>query len=114
MKHTEIQIKEIAKRVMKDIDWPYDEKKGIRPAYESKEEIIERLKNLKIFEEIKPKIISYWSVGLDFPEDDGWGERNKMFIEIADETGVPYEISHKQYRGKLKQDTNGKYYIEDF
>jgi hypothetical protein len=50
----------------------------------------------------------------DYPEDDGWQGRNIMRVLIKDETGEPYEIGHRQWKGKVIKQDNGKYKIEDY
>lgn len=105
MKHTEKEIKDIAQLVMKDIDWPYDTIKGIRALEYTVQEQIEEMSSQKKhprFSEYVATLFPFWTVMLDFPEDDGWGERNVMFIRIKDETGEPYEVGHRQWKGHCR------------
>jgi hypothetical protein len=55
----------------------------------------------------------FWTVGFDF-EREAEIENNNMFLDIWDETGEPFEISHKQARFKILKTDEGKYYTERF
>lgn len=101
-------------KVLNDIDWPFDLEKGVRPLQHTLDEQYEKYKKFEGFEENKHKIFAYWHVLFDYPEDDGWQGRNLMRVLIKDETGEPYEIVHRQWKGKVLKDSNGKYYIEDY
>lgn len=117
MKYTLEQIKDIAMQIMKDIAWPYDESKGIRPFecnLEQQIKDIDSQKNHPRFDDYITLLFPYWDVHIDFPADDGWGDRNMMWILIKDETGEPYEIGHRQWKGRIVKNTDGKYQIEDY
>lgn len=112
MKHTKEQIIETAKKVMADIEWPYDKKKGVRPVFESIESQIEHVSSVKEhprFEEYINTFFEYWDVFLDFPEEEGWEGRNTYIIKIKDEDREPYMIRHKQAKFKLIKNGEGKY-----
>jgi hypothetical protein len=110
----EEQVMHEAIRVLDNLDWPFDDKKGARPLAHTIEEQYEKYKNFERFEENKHNIFAFWVVLFDFPEDDGWDGRNMMFVKIKDETGEPYEVGHRQWKGKVLKDSNGKYYTEDY
>ena len=114
MIQTKEQIIEIAKQVMADVEWPYDQKKGVVAIFVSLEEQYERWKNMEGFEENKHKIYAYWDVFLDFPEEEGWQGRNMYYIEIRDEDGEPYLIGHKQAKLRVVKNTDGKYEMLEF
>jgi hypothetical protein len=114
MKMTEKEVAKIAIQVLNDIKWPYDAKKGVRPLETTLEEQYEKYKNFEGFEENKHKVFPYWSVLFDFPEDDGWDGRNVMSVKVKDETGEPYEVGHRQWKGKVIKDENGKYHKENY
>lgn len=117
MERKKEEIKRIAIKVLSDIDWPFDEKKGARPHEYSVENQIEEVSTQKSnprFQEYVDKLFPYWDVLFDYPEDDGWQGRNMMWVLIKDETGEPYEIGHRQWKGKVLKDSSGKYYIEDY
>ena len=117
MKLLEKEIKEIAIKVLNDIEWPFDEKFGALPIEYTIEMQIEEVKSQKNhprFQEYVDRLFPYWSVRFDFPEDDGWEGRNVMRVLIKDETGEPYEVGHRQWKGKVKKDSKGKYYKENY
>lgn len=117
MKLTEKQAKEIAIKVLNDIEWTFDTKKGARPLFYSIDEQIEEVKSQKNhprFQEYVDNLFIYWCVMFDFPEDDGWEGRNVMRVLIKDDTGEPYEVGHRQWKGKVKKDSKGKYYKENY
>lgn len=113
MKQTEAQIIKIAEKVMEDIGWPYDSKRGIIPISFTIETQIEEMssqKNHPRFQEYVDKLFPYWKAMLDFPEEEGWHDRNVMIISIKDEDGIAYEIRHRQSKLQLLKDAKGKYY----
>jgi hypothetical protein len=112
MKHTEEEIIEIAKRVLKEIDWDYDPQKRIGAVAHPLEEYLEDFKNVKIFEEVKHLIRADWAVSFRFEKEMDLPERmNTFFLRIDDETGEPFELSHEQARLKLVKSEDGKYSI---
>jgi hypothetical protein len=117
MKLTEEQVKEIATKVLTDIEWTFNRETGAVPIEKSIEKQIEEVSTQKKhprFEEYVASLTPFWVVLFDFPEDDGWDGRNMMFVKIKDETGEPYEVGHRQWKGKVLKDSNGKYYTEDY
>lgn len=115
MKYAEEQINKLVKKVLEDVEWTYQEG-SFAPVFISKEEQIERMNSQKDhprFQEYVESLFPYWSVTLDFPEDDNWKGRNIMFIDINDETGEPYKIGHRQFIGGLIKNSNEKYEITE-
>ncbi len=37
-----------------------------------------------------------------------------MWVKIKDETGEPYEIGHRQWKGKIIKNSKGKYEKQDY
>jgi hypothetical protein len=114
MKQTEEKVASIAIKVINDVGWLFDKSKGVRPLSTSLEEQYEKYKKFEGFEKNKHKIFAFWDVIFDFPEDDNWRGRNIMWVLIKDDTGEPYEIGHRQYKGKVIKNSQGKYEIEDY
>jgi hypothetical protein len=114
MRMTEKDATNIGIKVLNDIEWPFDEKEGASPIAHTLQEQYDMYKKFEGFEENKHKIFAYWTVLFDYPEDDGWQGRNIMRVLIKDETGEPYEIGHRQWKGKVIKQDNGKYKIEDY
>ena len=112
MKHTEEQINKLAKKVIDDVKWTYEEG-SFASIFHDLEEQYEKYKKFDGFEENKHKIFPYWLVTLDFPEAEDWKGRNIMLVYINDETGEPYEIGHRQFRVGLQKNSNGKYEITE-
>jgi hypothetical protein len=114
MKHTEQEIKEIAKQSMKDIDWDYDKQKEISVIFKSKDEeikIYEKMKNHPKNKEVISSLRNYWTIGFDF-EPEAEIEYNSIFLDIDDDTGEAFSIRHKQAIFKLLKDSEGIYYTE--
>ena len=73
MKHTEEQIKKIAIKVLNDLEWPFDESKGVRPIERTIADQIEEVKSQKKhprFNDYVATLFPFWDVIFDFPEDD--------------------------------------------
>jgi hypothetical protein len=102
---------------MEDIEWSYDKQKGSSPLLYNIESQIEQvssqIKHPK-FEEYVKTLFTYWDVIFHFPDDDGWDGRNLMWVLIKDETGEPYEVGHRQWKGKIIKNANGKYEKKDY
>jgi hypothetical protein len=114
MKHTEQEIKEIAKQSMKDIDWDYDKQKEISVIFKSKDEeikIYEKMKNHPKYNEVIATLRNYWTIGFDF-EPEAELEYNSMFMHVDDDTAEPFSIRHKQAIFKILKNSEGKYYTE--
>ena len=112
MKHKEEAINKMAKQVMEDIGWTYNENTSPHSWFKSVDEQIEDMPSVKKhprFEEYKAILFPKWTSAFDFPLEDEWEGRNVMFLEISDETGEPYKISHKQVRLKIIKNEQGKY-----
>jgi hypothetical protein len=112
MKHSEKQIASIAIKVIKDIDWLFDQSKGVTPVEHTLEEQVLRLQDYKDHPNYQTAIASmfpYWCVMMDFPKDDGWEGRNKIWVNINDDTGLAYEVAHRQYEAKLRLNEKGIY-----
>lgn len=97
---------------MKDIDWPYNIKKGPSSFETTIEEQYEKYKKIDGFEENKHKIFAFWVTSFEFPEEEGWNGRNMMFILTRDDNGEPYEVGHRQSKFKILKNEDGKYYTE--
>ena len=118
MKHTENEIIAIAIATMDAIDWEFDRNKRLKATFNSKEEAIEDdkkyIKDERLLEfaiaNAKP---DYWFVGFSF-EPEAEIENNRMFLDIWDETGEPFELRHKQAKFKILKDADGKYSIKQF
>jgi hypothetical protein len=111
MKHTEEQIRLLAQKVLNDINWGYDKEKGLLTASVTIEEQIISSSSMKDHPKYEAYIATfknYWSVYADFPVEDSWGERNMMWVKIDDETGIPYEVGHRQFKSGLEL-IDGKY-----
>ncbi|MCB0514951.1 MAG: hypothetical protein R2798_02160 [Chitinophagales bacterium] len=114
MKLTEVEVIAIAQKVIEDIEWLYDEEKGIRPIAYDIEAQIERVstqKNHPRFAEYVALLKPYWSAIMDFPKDDGWEGRNMIWVRIYDDIGEPYEVGHRQFSSPLRLNEEGKYEI---
>lgn len=117
MIHTESEIKAIAIKVLNDVKWIYNVSNSPRPIFKSIDNQIEDVSTQKKhprFSEYVAKLFEYWDVIFDFPEDDNWRGRNIMWVLVKDETGEPYEIGHRQYKGKVIKNSQGKYEIKDY
>lgn len=82
MKHTEEQITKLAKKIIEDVGWTYEEGSFVS-VFENREEQIEQMSSQKDhprFQEYIETLFPYWSVTLDFPEAEGWKGRNVMFV----------------------------------
>lgn len=115
MKHTEEQINKLAKKIIEDVEWTYEEG-SFASTFHDLEEQVERMSSQKDhprFQEYIETLFPYWSVTLDFLEAEGWKGRNIMFVYINDETGEPYKIGHRQFIGGLQKNSNGKYEITE-
>lgn len=113
MKHTEEQIRLLAQKVLTDINWGYNEENGLTVAPVTIEEQILHIAPMKNVPEYNYEFAistfkNYWSVYADFEEWWGWGERNMMWVKIDDETGIPYEVGHRQFKSGLEL-IDGKY-----
>ncbi len=89
MKHTEEQIIAIAKQVMLDIEWTYDETTSPDGAvYTSVEQQIAEMSrppgaiDHPQFQIVVNRLYPYWTVAFDFPEEYDWKGRNVMFLDI--------------------------------
>ncbi len=112
MKHTKDQINKIAKQVLDDIGWTYDKQTSPRSWFESVEDQANQVssqKNHPKWDEYVAILFPLWTSSFDFPPEDGWEGRNTIFLNIRDEDGEPYEISHKQARFKIIKNDKGKY-----
>lgn len=103
------EIIKTAQKVMADISWTFDKDSPPVAIYTSKEEIQEKWKDFKGFEEIKDRIRSEWMVCFEFPVEDKWEGRNTIFLKIYDDTGEPFEIFHKQAKFKITKNHKGVY-----
>lgn len=112
MNLTEEKAKEEAKKAMEEIGWDYDTSQKINAGYSSKEEEIERIKldTLRKNPNYIASLKSYWVVGFEFIKEAEI-YNNKMFIQIDDETGEAYLLSHRDASFKIKKDDDGKYII---
>lgn len=111
MKQTKEKVIVIAKKVMEDIQWPYDTNKVFKTTFTSVDEQIEKWKDLKGFDQIKDKIFAYWDIIIDFPEEENWEGRNVYYVEIRDEDGIPYKVGHRQAKFNIEKDENKKFKI---
>jgi hypothetical protein len=112
MKRTKEEIIEIAKKVMQDINWDYDDQEEVGAFANTLEEYLQDFKKEKKFEEVKHLIRADWTVYFDFPKRMELPKRmNSFFLQIDDETGEPTELSHQQARLKLVKSEDGKYSI---
>jgi hypothetical protein len=112
MKHTKEEIIEIAKKVMQDIDWTYDEKVEVGAFANTVEKYLEQFKKAKRFDEVKHLIRADWTVYFDFPKDMELPERmNTFFLRIDDERGEPTRLSHEQASLIIVKSEDGKYSI---
>ncbi|HRG87607.1 MAG TPA: hypothetical protein PLW44_01210 [Chitinophagales bacterium] len=109
MKQTIELVSATAVTVLNDIGWKFDAGTAPTVWYTSIEDQYELYKNFEGFEEKKDKIFAFWTVSFDFPLDDNWKGRNAIFVLIKDEDGVPYEVSNKQYTGKIIKTDEGMY-----
>jgi hypothetical protein len=117
MIHTENEIEIIAIKILRDVKWTYNESNSPRAIFKSIDYQIEEVSTQKKhprFNEYVAMLFEYWLVFFDFPEDDNWKGRNIMTVKIKDKTGEPYEIGHRQYKGKVVKNAQGKYEIEDY
>jgi hypothetical protein len=117
MKMNENDVVKLATKILQDIRWAFDESEGGTALEYPVEKQIEELNLIKgnsRDDVLIARLYSFWSVIFDFPEDDGWDGRNVMRVKIKDETGEPYEVGHRQWKGKVLKDENGKYYKEDY
>jgi len=114
MIHAKEEIIEIAKLTMDSIDWGYDEQREINPIFESKEEQKEKYEEVQDhpkYPEIIASLKNYWFVGFGF-EAEAELDNNTMYLSIDDDTGKPFEISHRQAFFDVRKDENDKYYTE--
>jgi len=112
MKHTKEEIIEIAKKVMQDINWDYDDQEEVGAFANTLEEYLEDFKNVKNFEEVKHLIRADWTVYFDFSKNMDLPERmNTFFLRIDDETGEPTRLSHEQASLIIVKSEDGKYSI---
>ncbi|WP_447636836.1 hypothetical protein [Flavobacterium microcysteis] len=114
MKLSEEKVIQIAKQVMKDIDWSYETKEEPVPVDYSIERQIETVrsqKNHPRYNDYIATFFPYWKVFFEFPDDEGWNGRNMMCVSIKDDTGEPYELGHKQAKFKILKKDN-RYYTE--
>ena len=117
MRHTKNEIELIAIKVMEDIDWTYDKINSPRALEFSIQEQIEQVdsqKNHPRFEEYVANLFPFWNVLFDFLEDDNWQGRNVMWVKVNDDTGEPYEVGHRQWKGKIVKDDMGIYQKQDY
>ncbi|KMQ69929.1 hypothetical protein ACM39_02495 [Chryseobacterium sp. FH2] len=118
MKHTEQKIVEIARNIMHAIDWNYDRNKKLSAGFHSLEEQIKDLDKLRDsgylpidYDVAKATLKPYWTVCFDFEPEAEVG-KNFMFLDIDDTNGEPMNISHKQFSGKIKKDSDGNYIVQ--
>lgn len=114
MIHAKEEIIEKTIQIMDNIDWRYDANTELNPVLFSKEKAYKYIKNEKQLQEYLTVLESYrdyWSLGFDF-ELETELENNTMFLSIWDDTGEPFEISHKQAFFDVRKDDNDKYYTE--
>ncbi|WP_430411854.1 hypothetical protein [Kordia sp.] len=120
MNYTETEIIKIAKKTMRDIGWEYNSNENLVAIFNSKEEQIKGLDNVYnagflpneiTYDEAKNKIKTFWIIGFDF-EDETEISNNKIFMEIDDLTGEPYEFRHKQAFFDIKKTKDGRYFVE--
>ena len=100
MKHSEEDIKEIAKKVMQDLEGKFYVENGIgQPRFDSEKEILSG----KEMGNTHP----VWIIGIDAMAD------NIDFLFISDETGEPlYYQNFNTFIFDIKQKSNGQYYLE--
>jgi hypothetical protein len=105
MKHTEEEIEKLARKILKDIDFEYHEKKELWLKYTEDRGRFHT----------ESKIKKGWSVGVDWFDPDYLGGMDKTgFINIDDETGEPERFSLRsggQGQLILAKDEYGKYYV---
>lgn len=101
MKHTEQQIKEIALKVMNDIEFDYDKEIGINYVGFDKSKDIRR----GIF---SGKSIPVWLVSFEFGKP--YFAPEALFLTISDETGEPLYFQHSTAVVEIEKDNNRKYY----
>lgn len=113
MKQTEDEVIKISEKVIKDLNWTYEEGSiiAIFNSIEMQTEQVSTQKEHPKYQEFIELLSPYWSVTLDFPEDDNWKGRNVMFIKIKDETGEAYEVGHRQSKSNIIKNSNGKYEV---
>ena len=116
MKHTEQEIIELAKQTMAYIGWTYDKEEPLNAIFEDKQKEIDDARQF-IKDDAKrcqyiETLRNYWVVGFSF-EPEAELELNKMFLEIDDDTGEPYQISHKQAVLSIVKDAKGAYKVQD-
>ncbi|MBV7269108.1 hypothetical protein [Winogradskyella luteola] len=115
MRYSKEEIIEKAKTTMDQIGWNYNREKEITAIYEPKEKEIEEARKYindeKILEKYIENLRNFWTIGFDF-EPESEIEYNSMFLEIDDDSGEPYRISHKQATMNVLINEDGKYYLD--
>lgn len=101
MIHTEKQIKTIALKTMKEIDFEYDLEVGLYKIFFDKKDEPLRGPN-------KGRIIPTWIASFEFGKP--YFENRTVFLTIEDETGEPIYFQHSTAVVEIDKDANGKYF----
>jgi hypothetical protein len=111
MKHTEKEILELAKSILREIDFEYSTDTPLTARYNSTEALLKGKEDLKLFEEYKKIVKPYWTIVFDLPlEYDA--RIPSVYLDIYDETGIPFELQTWQAVYKFAKSPEDKWVIE--